>query len=133
MSEPLYKASRNDRPHARMYDHHLQHESWRSLSPCAFKLITYLLAAYRPDKPNSFPVGARRVALMIGVSEAAARKAVQELIEKGHVKQERKGSNYGRVATRERIVSLTRYDTEASVGDPELPTSTWRKKLRNTF
>jgi hypothetical protein len=68
---------------------------------------------------------------MISVSESAAAKAVQELIETGHLRQERKGRNYGRVASREKVVSLTRYDTESSAGNPELPIEVWKKKDRN--
>ena len=133
MSEPLYKSSRHDRPHARVYDHHLNHPAWKALSPPAFKLLVFLLAQYRPEKPNSFPVGARRVSLMISVSEASASKAVQELVEAGHFKLERHGRNYGRVASRERVISLTRYDTELTVGDPDLPIRVWREKDRNTL
>jgi DNA-binding MarR family transcriptional regulator len=128
VSTPLYPSSRHDRPHARLYDHDLNHAAWSTLGCGAFKLLVYLLADYRPERPNSFPVGERRVALMIGVSEATAAKAVNELIEKGHLRLERRGRNYGRVATRERIVSLTRHDTETVRGDPELPIKLWRKR-----
>jgi len=131
VSQPLYKSSRHDRPHARIYDHHVSHPAWASLSGNAFKLIAFLFAKYRPEKPNSFPVGARRVAGMIGISESVAAKAVQELIDTGHLRQERKGLNLGRVATRERIVSLTRYDTETSAGDPDLPIAVWKQKHSN--
>ncbi len=68
---------------------------------------------------------------MIGVSESVATKAVQELIDTGQLSQERKGRNLGRVATRERIVSLTRYDTEASAGDPEWPITVWKNRYSN--
>ena len=131
MSQPLYKSSRHDRPHARIYDHHVSHPAWASLSGNAFKLIALLLAKYRHEKPNSFPVGSRRVAGMINISESVAAKAVQELIDTGHFRQERKGQNLGRVATRERIVSLTRYDTETSAGDPDLPIKVWRERHSN--
>lgn len=129
MSTPLYPSSRHDRPHARLYDHHLQHAAWRALSGNAIKLLACLLAEYRPERPNSFPVGERRVALMIGVSDATAAKAVNELINGGHLRVERRGRNIGRVATRERIVSLTRHDTETAKGDPDLPIKLWRKRL----
>ena len=66
---------------------------------------------------------------MIGVSDATAAKAVNELINGGHLRVERRGRNIGRVATRERIVSLTRHDTETAKGDPDLPIKLWRKRL----
>lgn len=109
----------------------MSHPAWISLSGNAFKLIALLFAKYRPEKPNSFPVGSRRVAGMIGVSESVAAKAVNELIDTGHLRQERKGRNLGRVATREKIVSLTRYDTETSAGDPDFPIAVWRRRHSN--
>jgi hypothetical protein len=131
MSTATYPSSRHDRPHARLYGHHLNHAAWRSLSPAAFKLLSYLMAEYRPEKPNSFPVGTRRVSLMIEVSEPAATKAVDELIKTGHVRLQRPGTNIGRVATRERVVSLTRYDTETAKGEPDLPKKLWQKRFSN--
>ena len=131
MSTPLYPSSRHDRPHARLYGHHLNHAAWRYLSPSAFKLLSYLTAEYRPEKPNSFPVGTRRVSLMIHVSEPAAAKAVDELIKAGHLRLERRGTNIGRVATRERVVSLTRYDSETAKGEPDLPKKLWGQRISN--
>lgn len=131
MSTPLYKSSRNDRPHARLYDHHLKHPAWRSLSGNALKLLTHLLAEYRPERPNSFPTGERSVGRMIGVSRSAAVRAVNELIEKGHLRQERGGKSTGSVATRERVVSLTRWETETVKGDPDLPIKLWKRNAAN--
>lgn len=133
MSTPLYKSSRHDRPHARLYGHHLNHPAWRSLSPAAFKLVSYLTADYRPEKPNSFPVGARRVSLMIQVSQPTATKAVDELIRAGHLRLERPGTSIGRVSTRERVVSLTRYDSETAKGEPDLPKKLWKEANSNTM
>lgn len=132
MSTPLYPSSRLDRPHARLYCHQLNHPAWRSLSPVAFKLLYYLTADYRPEKPNSFPAGTRRVSLMIEVSERAAAKAVDELINTGHLRLERPGTSIGRVATRERVVSLTRYHTETAKGEPDLPKKLWAQRISNT-
>ena len=131
MSQPLYPSSRHDRPHARIYDHHISHPAWKDLSGNALKLIVRLLANYRPAKPNSFPVGGRRVADLIGVSEKTGNKVVDELIAKGHLREERKGTNTGALRTRERVVSLTRHDTELHAGDPEWPIKVWKagKKL----
>jgi DNA-binding MarR family transcriptional regulator len=131
MSTSIYKSGRHDRPHARLYDHNLNHSAWRTLSGTAFKLITYLLAQYRQQNPNSFPVGARRVAQMVNASEASAKNAVDELIDKGYLREERRGQNFGRVATRERIVALTHHDTETFKGDPDLPIKLWRKRHAN--
>lgn len=131
MSTPLYKSSRHDRPHARQYCHHLNHPAWRDLSPIAFKLLTYLFSEYRPDKDNCFPVGARRVGKLISCSPAAANRAVDELIETGHLRIERRGSNIGHVATRERVVSLSRYDTATRKGDPEFPIKVWRESAED--
>lgn len=129
MSKPIYPASRHDRPHARLYDHDLQHPAWFGLSGNAFQLISVLLAKYRPNNPNSFPVGGATVGKLIQVSEKTAKKTVDELIFKGHLREERRGRNRGDVKSRERVVSLTRYDTAISVGDPALPIKTWQAQL----
>ncbi len=68
---------------------------------------------------------------MIGVSPAAATKAVTELINAGHLRVERRGRNHGCTATRERVVSLTRHDTETAKGDPDLPIKLWQKRCAN--
>lgn len=128
LSSALYPASRHDRPHARLYDHDLNHPAWKALSGNAFKLLVSLLASYRPNKPNSFPVGRKSVSERINVSEKTASKLVDELIDAGHLREERKGRNSGCVKTRERVVSLTRYDTEMHVGDLSLPIEVWKKK-----
>lgn len=128
MSGALYPSSRHDRPHARLYDHHLNHAAWRSLSGNALKLLLYLMASYRPNKPNSFPVGRKTLADKINVSEKTAAKLVDELVEKGHLREERKGRNRGFTKTRERVASLTRYDTEMHAGNPELPIEVWNAK-----
>ena len=129
MSKPEYPSSQHDSPHARIYDRHLQFESWKGLSGNAFKLLVYLLAMYRPNKANAFPAGAKRVGEMIGVSPATAKRCVDELIAVGHVREERRGRNSGMVATRERVVSLTRHATETAAGDPDLPIKVWHKCL----
>ena len=130
MSVPHYPASRHDRPHARIYDHDLNHAAWIGLSGNAFKLIVRLIAMWRPDKPNSFPAGGRTISTLIGVDEKTATRLVKELAEAGHLRIERNGSNRGQVKTRERVVSLTRYDTETSVGDPSLPIKVWRENMK---
>jgi DNA-binding MarR family transcriptional regulator len=131
MSKSLYPFSQHDSPHARLYFRHLTNPAWRSLSGNAFKLLACLLAEYRPANPNSFPAGERTVARMIGVSRSAAVRAVNELIEKGHLRQERGGKSTGSVATRERVVSLTRWHTETVNGDPELPIKLWNRNAAN--
>lgn len=131
MSKPLYPSSRHDRPHARIYDHYVSHPSWTSLSGNAVKLLVTLLAKYRPTSPNVFAAGGKTVGELIGVSPPTAIRVVDELIDKGHLHEERRGRNSGVVATRERVVSLARYDTETRVGDPELFIKRWRERLRN--
>jgi len=130
MSEPLYKSSRHDRPHARLYDHHMRHPSWLELSGNAAKLFATLLAAYRPDRPNCFPVGDKRAGELIGVSPSTGKRAVNELVKAGYLRQERKGRNTGKARSRERIVSLTRFDTETSRGDPDYPNKVWKAKAK---
>lgn len=90
-----------------------------------------LLASYRPDKPNAYPVGERRMARRCGCAPATARKAVDELMARGFLRQERKGGNRGNAASRERVASLTRYDTEAVAGDPNLPIKTWKRCMKS--
>ncbi|MFC7291717.1 helix-turn-helix domain-containing protein [Hirschia litorea] len=127
MSQALYPNSQHDRPHVRLYDHHCKHAAWIGLSPVAFKIISFLLASYRPANDNSFPVGERRVSEACGVGRASVKNAIDELIEKGHLKLERKGRSFGDSRTRERVVSLTRFDTVTCAGDPDLPLKVWRK------
>jgi hypothetical protein len=131
VSQPTYPSSRHDRPHARIYDHWLKHPAWLKLSPPAFKIICILLASYRPDRSNVFPVGERRMAEMCGCANATAKKSINELIEGGFLKEERKGRNRGNAASRERIVSLTRYDTDATAGDPNLPIRIWKRNSQS--
>lgn len=131
MSEPLYPASRHDRPHARIYDHHVSHPSWKSLSGNAVKLLVTLLAKYRPNAPNAFPAGGKSIGELIEVSSKTATGIVDELIEAGHLNEERRGRNSGVVKTRERVVSLSRYDTDTRAGDPDLPEKRWRERHRN--
>jgi hypothetical protein len=126
MPDALYPASRHDRPHARIYDHEMKHPAWRGLSGNALKLLVALLASYRPNKPNSFPVGAATVARLTSVSDKTAKRLVDELITTGHLREERKGRNRGVVKTRERVVSLTRHDTDTQKGDPALPIKRWQ-------
>ena len=130
MSEPHYRSSRHDRPHARLYDHDLSHPAWIELSGNAFKLITRLMAMWRPDKPNSFPAGGKTIAKLIGVDPKTVTRLVNELADAGHLRIERNGRNRGQVKTRERVVSLTRYDTETTVGDPSYPIKVWEKKMK---
>lgn len=131
MSEPTYPSSRHDRPHVRLYAHWLNQPPWKNLSPHAFKILSMLMAEYRPDKPNLFPVGARRIAEMCGCSSHTAKKSIDELIECVFLHVQQKGRNRGNAHSRERIVSLTRYDTETSKGDPELPIKVWRRKTKS--
>jgi hypothetical protein len=131
MSNPSYPSSRHDRPHARIYDHWLRHPAWKNLSPPAFKIITTLLASYRPEKNNVFLVGERRIADLCPCSPRTARFAIDELIEGGFLRVERKGRSDGAVSARERAVSLTRYNTDTLVGDPELPMRVWETQRHN--
>lgn len=130
MSHPTYPSSRHDRPHARIYDHWLKHPAWLGLSPPAFKIISILLASYRPDRANVFPVGERRMSEMCGCAPATAKKSVDELIAGGFLREERKGRSRGNAASRERIVSLTRYDTDTIAGCPNLPIKIWRESAK---
>ena len=131
-SVAAYPASQHDSPHARIYDRDMEHPSWRGLSPVAFKLIACLLAKYRPNEANCFPAGGRRLGAMVNVDEKTARAAVQELIEKGFLTEERKGRFKGERHSRERVVSLTRWDTDTRKGDPERPKKVWRDTHSNS-
>lgn len=130
MTDALYSVRRKDRPHARVYHHWLEHPSWKELSPSAFKVIVHLMAEYRPDQPNVFGVGERRMANLIGCGKVMAKKAIDELVEGGFLRVERRGRNSGTPLGRERAVSLTRYDTETAAQDPELPIKSWQRKQK---
>ena len=71
------------------------------------------------------------MAEMCGCAAATAKKSVNELIEGGFLKEERKGRSRGNAVSRERIVSLTRYDTEAVAGDPNLPIKIWKRNAKS--
>ena len=129
MSEAIYKSTRGDKAHARIYDAHMKHPAWKNLSGNAFKLLCATLAAYRPGQ-NNFPMGGNTVAAMIGVSEKTGKKIADELIATGHFREERRGKNVGQLNTRERVISLTRHDTETNTGDPDLPVKIWRQKMQ---
>ena len=131
MSVPSYPGSQHDSPHGRIYDRHMSHPAWIGLTPVAFKVIAYLLAKYRPGLPNIFEAGGARLGQAVGVSEKTARAAVDELIEKGHLTEERKGRTIGQRNSRERMVSLTRYDTETRKGAPDWPIEVWRRNMSN--
>lgn len=128
MSVSAHPGSQHDSPHARLYDRDHEHPAWRNLSPVAYKLISYLLGKYRPNQPNSFLAGARRLGLAIGVSEKTAACALKELIDKGHLFEERVGRNSGPRLSREKVVSLSRWDSDTRKGDPELPKKVWRER-----
>jgi len=49
----------------------------------------------------------------------------------GFLREERKGGNRGNAAGRERVASLTRYDTEAAAGDPDLPIKRWERRMKS--
>jgi hypothetical protein len=109
----------------------MRHPAWGTLSPPAFKIIGMLLASYRPANPNKFPVGERRMADLCGCAPATARKAIDELVAGSFLKEERKGRSRGNVASRERVASLTRYNTDTTVGDPDLPLKAWEKRMKS--
>lgn len=131
MSRAEYPNSQHDSPHARIYDRHMRQSPWKDLSGNAFKLLVMWLAAWRPSELNYIPAGGKRVGELIGVSENTGRTVVDELIAFGHVREERRGRNSGRVGTRERVVSLTRHDTETLEGDADWPLKLWRKRQAN--
>lgn len=131
MSQPTYPSSRHDRPHARIYDHWLRHPAWQKLSPPAFKIITILMAQYRPANPNLYPVGERRIADLCGCSPYSAKNAINELIKGGFLRVEQKGRSRGNARGRERMASLTRYDTETTTGNPDLPIELWKERNSN--
>ncbi len=84
------------------------------------------------DEANLFPVGESRIADMVGCAPATAKKAVNELIAGDFLRVEQKRRNRGKASGRDRIVSLTQYDTETAVGDPGLPVKTWQRKQKST-
>lgn len=71
------------------------------------------------------------MAELCGCASATAKKSVNELIDGGFLKEERKGRSRGNAASRERIVSLTRYDTEVIAGDPNLPIKIWKRNSKS--
>ncbi|GJL96829.1 MAG: hypothetical protein DHS20C06_06460 [Hyphobacterium sp.] len=68
---------------------------------------------------------------MCRCAPATAKKSVDELVEGGFLKEERKGRSRGNAASRERIASLTRYDTDTVAGDPNLPIKIWKKNSKS--
>ena len=131
MATALYPRESRDKPHARLYDDDLNHPAWRTLSALAHKVITHLMAQYRPKNPNAFRAGNQYIASLVNTSRSGANRAIKELIDTGHLTLERKGRIMGAKSNRERVVSLTRFPTETRAGDPTYPLKVWEK--RNPF
>ncbi|WP_139792260.1 hypothetical protein [Henriciella litoralis] len=130
-SKAVFPLKRRDMPHARIFDHWMHHPAWMELTSPAFKIIVMLMTSYRPDKPNIFPVGERRVSAMSCCPPRTAKKAIDDLIERGFLRVEQTGRNRGKAVGRERIVSLTHYDTETAAGDPMWPITLWQRRQKN--
>ena len=64
-------------------------------------------------------------------TSATAKKAIDELIEGGFLREERRGRSRGNAASRERVASLTRYNTDAIAEDPDLPMKTWERRKKS--
>ncbi len=79
---------------------------------------------YRPDKPNAFPLSNRAAATMLQCAQKTAAKAVGELVERGWLILERSGGTEGARCARGRVVSLTKWGTDAR--DPYEPFRHWR-------
>jgi len=71
------------------------------------------------------------MAEMCKCAPRTAKLAIDELVAGGFLREERKGRSRGQAASRERIVSLTRYDTDTVRGDPDLPIKLWRKRQKS--
>lgn len=82
-----------DAAHARVYATWVASLAWQNLSGNASKLIVTLLANYRPrtDRNGALQISGARAGALIGMSEAAGRRALDELVDGGWLTLEQFG------------------------------------------
>lgn len=107
-------AQRRPTAHARIQCAWMLLPAWKELSGWGVKLLIELMGAYRPDRVNAFEVPERLVAEVLGCSRAAARRAIDELIEIGWTSELRRGGLRGAKGSRCRVISLTTRATETA-------------------
>jgi hypothetical protein len=110
----------SDPPHARIYQSWLDLPAWRTLSPHAKCLLTELLARYRPKEPNQFEISDRVASRLIGCARNTARKALEELEDRGWIAVLHVGRITGPRTARASVYALTCYAISAS--EPALKT-----------
>lgn len=77
-------------------------------------LFTELLAEYRPDRGNQFPLSSRKVCKRLGVGKSAASRCIKELVERGWLIEVNPGRLRGAHSTRTKTVSIAHFpDPEA--------------------
>jgi hypothetical protein len=101
-----------DRPHARIYREWMDLPAWTTLMPVAQSLIVNLLTRYRPQEPNRFELSDRTVAKLVSCSRNTARKALDDLEDRGWMKVVRVGSFIGPKARRASAYALTAFPLE---------------------
>lgn len=104
-----------DRPHARVYHYWLNLPAWATMSVHAKCLLIELLARYRPDEPNSFPLPNAEAARWLACAPNTAARAIAELTERGWIVIERRGTMRGSRSARCRVVSLAAYPSDTRV------------------
>lgn len=102
-----------DRAHARVYVEWKKLPAWRTLSGNARALFVEILMDYHPDRPNAFALSNGTIAELMGCTEKTAAKLINELVLRGWLFIERRGAVTGMRATRARVVSIAKYETES--------------------
>jgi hypothetical protein len=108
----------SDPPHARIYQSWLILPAWRTLSTFARCLLVEMQAQYRPKEPNQFELSDRIASRLIGCARNTARKALEELEDRGWITVVRVGKIKGPKMARASVYALTWYPISA--GEPAL-------------
>jgi hypothetical protein len=107
-----------DKPHARIYRNFMDLPAWTTLNSHATRLLIELLGRYRPQEPNQFEISDRTASKLIGCARNTARKALEQLEDRGWIKVISIGKIKGPRAARASVYALTHYPL--SVCEPAL-------------
>lgn len=105
-----------DKPHARIYRQWMDLPAWTTLTPLAQALITNLITRYRPHEPNLFELSDRTVTTLVRCARNTARKALEDLEDRGWIRVVRVGRMNGPKAKRASVYALTAFTIEP--GEP---------------
>jgi hypothetical protein len=98
-----------DKSHARIYREWMDLPAWTTLNPCATRLLIELMTRYRPHEPNQFEISDRTASKLVGSARNTARKALEQLEDRGWLKVISIGKMTGQKSARASVYALTLY------------------------